>query len=114
MSFELRVLLIVASVCAFAYIVSKIKKSKLRIDDSIFWIISSVFFVVIAAFPSLLIHVAKVVGFESPANLVFLLVVGLIFLKLFILSVNLSVLTEKNSQLVQYISLLERKFNNGR
>lgn len=108
MLIELRLLLIVSSVFSFLYIVSRVKNSKMRVDDSVFWIISSLFFVVISIYPSILIGVANVIGFESAANLVFLLVVGVVFLKLFILSVKLSILTEKNSQLVQYVSILEK------
>ena len=108
MPLELRLLLVCASIFSFFYMVSRVKKSKMRIDDSVFWIISSLFFVLISLFPSILINVSKMIGFESTANLVFLLVVGVVFLKLFILSVNLSILAEKNSQLIQYIAILEK------
>lgn len=108
MPLELRLLLVCASIFSFFYMVSRVKKSKMRIDDSVFWIISALFFVFVSIFPSVLISASKILGFESTANLVFLLVVGVVFLKLFILSVNLSILTEKNSQLIQYISILEK------
>lgn len=114
MPIELRLLLITSSIIAFAFVISKIRKSKMRIDDAIFWIFISIFFISISIFPISIIWVASLLGFESPANLVFLMVVALAFFKLFILSISVSILTEKNSQLVQHVAILEKKINDKR
>lgn len=109
MSIELRVFLLLISMAGFFFVISKIKKSRIRIDDAIFWIFSSLFFIIISVFPWFIITLAQYLGFQSAANLVFLIVVGLTLFKLFLLSLALSTLTEKNSQLIQHIALLEKK-----
>ena len=109
MSFELRVFLFLVSLSGFIFVISKIRKSKIRIDDAIFWIFSSLFFLSISIFPSIIMKASLILGFQSSANLVFLLVVGLTLFKLFLISISLSTLTEKNSTLVQHIAILEKK-----
>ena len=108
MDLHLRLILILSSVICFIFIIRKIKKSKMRIDDAIFWIITSGLFLCMAIFPKVPIYFAGMIGIESPANLVFLSVVGLMFIKLFSLSALLSAEVEKKNQLIQYIALLEK------
>lgn len=109
MELQLRLILIFASVVCFIFIIKRIKKSRMRIDDAIFWILTSVFFLLMAVFPAVPIYVADLIGIESPANLVFLTVFGLMFVKLFALSTLLSIEVEKRNQLVRYIALLEKE-----
>lgn len=108
MDLHLRLILIISSVMCFIFIIRKIKKSKMRIDDAIFWIITSGLFLFMAIFPKVPIYIAEMIGIESPANLVFLSVVGLMFIKLFSLSALLSSEVEKKNQLIQHIALLEK------
>jgi hypothetical protein len=108
MDLHLRLILILSSVICFIFIIRKIKKSKMRIDDAIFWIVTSGLFLFMAIFPKAPIYFADLIGIESPANLVFLSVVGLMFIKLFSLSALLSAEVEKKNQLIQYIALLEK------
>ncbi len=108
MDLHLRLILIISSVICFIFIIKKIKKSKMRIDDAIFWIITSGLFLFMAFFPKVPIFIAGVIGIESPANFVFLSVVGLMFIKLFSLSSLLSSEIEKKNQLIQKIALLEK------
>lgn len=42
MSTSLRVILFVASLCVFFFIMKKIKKAKLKIEYALFWIVSSI------------------------------------------------------------------------
>lgn len=109
MELQLRLILILASVICFIFIIKKIKKSRMRIDDAIFWILISLFFLLMAIFPIVPIYIADVIGIESPANLVFLTVVGLMFVKLFSLSTLLSIEVEKRNQMVRHIALLEKE-----
>jgi hypothetical protein len=111
METELRVLLVISSLIMFFFIIKKIRKSKIRIDESIFWIISSLLFLGMAIFPGIIIALSKLVGIESPVNLVFLIVVGIVFLKSFFTSIHLSAQLEKHAQLTQYVALLEKELH---
>ena len=51
MSIALRVLLIIVSVMNTLNILRRIRKSKLQIDYSIFWLVFSMILIVIAVFP---------------------------------------------------------------
>lgn len=109
MGLQLRLILIAASAICFLFIIRRIKKAKMRIDDAVFWILLSGFFLFMAVFPAVPIAIAYFIGIESPANLVFLTVVGLMFIKLFSLSIFISIEAEKKNKLIQYIALLEKE-----
>lgn len=113
MSSELRLMLLIVSVMGFFYIISKIKKSKVRIDDIIFWVFLSIFFIVIAIFPWIAIKLSVLLGFQSAANLVFLSFIGMAFFKLFLVSLSVSALIEKQTLLVQHIALLEKRIKDS-
>ena len=111
MAIELRLVLVASSLMVFFFIIRKIRKSKIRIDESIFWIVSSLLFLLMALIPSAVISISEKMGIESPANLVFLVTVGIVFLKSFFTSISLSAQLEKHAQLTQYVALLEKQLN---
>lgn len=111
MAIELRILLVLSSLAMFFFIIKKIKKSKVRIDESIFWIVSSLLFLLMALVPSVVIAISTALGIESPANFVFLITMGIIFLKSFLTSIHLSMQLEKHAQLTQYVALLEKELH---
>lgn len=105
---QLRLILLAASVICFFFIIGKIRKAKIRIDDAIFWILSSLLFIAMALLPIIPIQLSQLMGIESPANFVFLLAFGLIFIKLFMLSMAISLEIEKRTKLVQNIAIKEK------
>lgn len=50
MSTSLRVILFVASLCVFFFIMKKIKKAKLKIEYALFWIVSSILLLILSIF----------------------------------------------------------------
>lgn len=105
MSVSLRVFLIVISVVCLFYMLWKIRKSKLQIEYALFWIFCSGFFVVMAIFPQLVIWMSGIMGLQSPANFVFLVIIGLLLLKVFMMTIELSNLEKKMNDLAQCIAL---------
>ena len=83
MSVALRILLIVVSVMNTLNILRRIRKSKLQIEYSIFWLLFSMVLIVISVFPQIVIKLAQLIGFQSPANMVFLLVIFALMFKSF-------------------------------
>ena len=109
MSIALRVLLIIVSVMNTLNILRRIRKSKLQIDYSIFWLVFSMILIVIAVFPQIVIKLAQIIGFQSSANMVFLLVIFALMFKSFQSTLEISQLQYKIEELTQKIALEEHK-----
>lgn len=98
---QLQITLIVASVLAILYVAQKIRHSKMNITDSIFWIVFAVLMIVIAVFPVIVFFFANLLGIHSPNNFLFLLIIAILLLKIFLMSLKVSQLQDKLSELVQ-------------
>lgn len=104
MSTELCVVLITGSVFFCIYVLKRIRHSKFKIEDSIFWICFSFVLVLVSILPKILTVGAKKLGVVSPVNFVFLIIIFLLLLKLFLLSRKVSELEDKLKQLIQKIA----------
>ena len=102
MSVGLRIFLLAAALLAGAVVLTRIRKAKM------FWVLSSLLFILLAAFPPLIYRLTEFFGVQSPANLLFLLVIAILFMKVFSLSLKVSLLEEKLSSLAQSEALRER------
>lgn len=111
MTWQMRFLLFVGALGTLSYIMKKIRKNRVEIDYSIFWILFSGVLVVVSIFPGIITWAADLMGFISPANMVFLLVIFLLVLKLFSVTIKLSLLENKIKTLVQHIALMEMSIN---
>ena len=74
-------------------------------EDAIFWLVFSGVLLVLAVFPQISFWLSKLLGIESPANLVFLLIICLLIEKIFTLSIITSQLEEKVSILSAEIAI---------
>ena len=109
MSIVLRVLLIAVSVAVFFFVFKKIRKAQLNIDDSIYWILFAILLLVLSIFPQIAVWTSEQLGVESPANFVFLCMIFLVLVKLFQVSIDLSVQKHRLNHLVQKLALLNRQ-----
>ena len=105
----MRCLLFAGALGTLWYILKKIRKNRVEIDYSIFWILFSGVLVLTSIFPGVITWAAEVLGFMSPANMVFLLVIFLLVLKLFSMTLKLSALENKIKVLTHHIALAEEK-----
>lgn len=90
MSITLRIILIASSVLAGVYSVHEIRKSQVKIGNAIFWFALTALFIILSIFPQLVISLADLIGVESPVNLLYLIIIFLLFYKVFTLSVKVS------------------------
>lgn len=109
MTFEFRIILIIASVLTVALILSRIRKSKVRIDDSIFWILLSAFILLISIFPGVADAVTGALHIYLTTNFLFMFFIFLLLVKLFFLSVEVSQLKSKVEKLTQENALANKK-----
>jgi len=84
-------------------VVLRIRKSKFQIHDGLFWFMLSVLFLVLSIFPQIAIWLSEMIGFESPANLIFLCILTLLLIRSFMLSVKISLLEYNMMKLTQKI-----------
>ena len=110
-SFQLQLCLIFASVAVYWFVIYKIRKSNVRIDDMIIWIIGSIILLILSIFPVISDYLSEIIGFRTAANLIFTSILGFLFLMVFSLSIKLSQQHEKMKELTHKIAMLERELS---
>jgi len=107
MSIAFRILLIIAAVWAFLFVINEVRRAKLLISDCLPWFFFMAIFVVLALFPQIAIWCAAVLGIQSPVNLVFLSIIGILIIRIFKLTLKVSQLDTKLKDLTQNIAIYE-------
>lgn len=107
MNIFLQCVLIGASVLTIVYMLRKIRKSHLKIDDSIFWILFSMGLFIISIFPQIPTFFARLLSIQSASNFIFLAMIFVLLLKQFLVTVEISRLENKLQTLVQRIAIME-------
>ena len=59
------------------WILRKIRKSQVRIEDSVFWLLFSLGLILLSLFPQLASWAANLIGVVSPVNFVFLSIISI-------------------------------------
>ena len=98
---------IITSIFTFIFIVLKIRKNGLNIDDSIIWILWAIVLLVISIFPILPTIISEKLGFMSTSNFIFSVFIFFLYILLFVQSIQISKLKDKQKELIQKISLRE-------
>lgn len=101
----LRVLLVLGALLALWVVCGRVKKSKILMEDAIFWVIAALVLVILAAFPGIAITLSHALGFISPANFVYLCIIVLLLWKTFTNASEISRLKAKVNELAQEIAL---------
>ena len=105
MSWAVRVILIIGSILTTAYVLRRIRKSKMRTEDSVYWLLFSVVLVIMGVFPGIAIAISDWIGVQSAANLVFLVVIFLLLIKVFSQDQKISKLNSQITQTIQSIAI---------
>lgn len=103
--------IILLAVCLFTYFFlhHSIKKERMRIEESIFWLILSLLLLVFSIFPGIPDILARLLGIYSTANFLFLFVIFILLLRLFYVNAALGKLEERVKTLVQNDALRDRR-----
>lgn len=105
MTTTMRVLLLMAAVITVVWILYKIRKLKVKMEDSIYWLFFAGILLLLGLFPEVSYRLAYLFGVHSPANLIFLVVIFLLMEKIFTLSLLVSQLEERVSVLASEVAL---------
>ena len=105
MGASMRLLMMVGSFLTLCFVLSRIRKSKMQIDDTIFWLAFSFALLVLGIFPEIAFWCSRKLGFEAPINFVYLIVIFLLLLKQFSMAVKISQMDNQIRILTQRIAL---------
>ena len=109
MPFIQRIFLILGSIATLVYFFSKIRKSKLKINHSIFWVVFGLVLLLLALIPDGVFWISGVLGFQSPSNLIYLIVIFLLTVKLFTTTMRISKLSEQVTPLTHALAIQQLK-----
>ena len=106
-----RLVLVAVSIGTFAIVMQKIRNSKMRLEDAVFWVLLCVMFIIFALFPVVPDTMAAMLGIYSTANFLFLFMIFILLMKTFTMSLHISELEKKIEELTQSLALsdYERK-----
>lgn len=105
MSVMLRIVLLLAAAFSMVWIMYRIRKSKVRLEDTLFWIGTAVILAFLGLFPQISFSMSKALGIQSPANFIFLVMICLLLEKLLTLSIIHSQLEDKYVTLAAEMAL---------
>ena len=108
MTLVLRILLLIGALFAMGIVINSVRKSKIHISDSVYWVVSAGILVLFALIPQLAYFFSSLFGFMSPANFVLMLVIVMILIRLFHQSCAISKLTYKVEQLSSELALRDK------
>ena len=97
----LTIAMISASVITAIYVFLKIKKSQFKIGDTLYWLLFCLFLLVMSIFPKAIFWISNKIGFESPSNFIFVIIIFLLLVKIFLLDARVSKNEEKLTKLSQ-------------
>ena len=101
----IRVCLVLGSLITATYILRRVRLAKVQIEDTIF----SGILLILAIFPGIAYWAAYLLGFQSPINFVYIVIIFLLLAKQFFMSIRLSQLDSKVRILTQRVALNEEK-----
>ena len=112
MSITLRVILLVGSVISFILCVRRIKQAKLKVENSIIWMVGSLILILMSIFSNAVGWISNKLGFVAPVNFVFFMIMVFLLIQVFVDNIRLSELNEKIKNLNHYIALKENRDEN--
>lgn len=105
MTVLLRCVLISVSILLTCYVLKRIRHSKMKIEDSIFWVMFSLLLVVFSVFPRVADFISRTVGTYSTANFIFAFMIFILLSKVFFQSIKISQLERRVTELIQMLAL---------
>lgn len=105
MTLFFRILLLIVAVLTAVWILRKIRKCKVRQEDALFWICFAGILIILGVFPEIAYWAAGVLGIQSPANFIFLVIIFLLIEKMLSLSIQISMLETKLENMAAELAL---------
>ena len=101
----LRVILLIAAIGLVVFLLHSIKKSKMSIEDALFWMGFSFLILLMSIFPEIPSFLSDTIGFMSPVNIVFHFFIIVLIIRDFLSNRRISQLENRVKELTQQIAL---------
>ena len=105
MTLTLRVVLVLVSLMTLLFVMRKVRSSKIRLEDSMAWILFSGVLFVLSVFPGIFDFLAELVGVYSTVNFVFLFFIFVLLILCFSLNMKVSQMDTKIKELTQLLAI---------
>ena len=105
----LRVCLILGSFFTAGYVLRRVRQARVQIEDTIYWLALSAVLLLVALFPGIAYWVSDLLGFVSPINCVYLIIIFLLLARQFMLSIRVSQLDSRLRVLTERVALNQQK-----
>ncbi|MCX6135455.1 MAG: DUF2304 domain-containing protein [Ignavibacteriales bacterium] len=114
MSLRLKIFVTVLGFMILVGIVELVRRRKLKEEYSFIWLMTGLFFVVLALDADVLSWISELVGIALPVNTLFFMALIFIFLLCLYFSLRISALTTQLKNLAQQFSLLHSEHTDGK
>lgn len=101
--------LVSACVLTAIFVFRKIRKSQLKIGDTLYWMLFCLLLLLMAIFHKAVYAVSGFIGFESPSNFIFVVIIFLLLVKIFLLDLRVIKLEDKATKIAQKYALDHEK-----
>ena len=105
MTLTLRVVLVLVSLMTLLFVMRKVRSSKIRLEDSMAWILFSGGLFVLSVFPGIFDFLAELAGVYSTVNFVFLFFIFVLLILCFSLNMKVSQMDTKIKELTQLLAI---------
>lgn len=105
MTLELRIVLVLASLLTLIFIAKKVRNSKVKLEDSIFWFCFAVLILLVSIFPEIFYVLSRITGTEAPVHFVFLFFIFVLLVQVFNLSMRVSQADTRIKELTQQLAI---------
>ncbi|MDO4566940.1 MAG: DUF2304 domain-containing protein [Oscillospiraceae bacterium] len=109
MNAALRIFLAVCIVVYFGVLLYMLKRKRLILKYSLFWLLSGLILTVFLIWPQLVFNASALIGISDPVNAVFLLYAGCMLLLTLSLTSIVSQFNRVNRDTIQTLALLEKR-----
>ena len=109
-----RVLFVLLSIFSVVYIISDVRNKNFSIKESFWWLITSMFILILSIFPKLLDYFAIIIGISYPPSLLFLISTIFLILINFKNSKRISELELKVIEISQHLAIIKYEKDNNR
>lgn len=105
----LRICLILGAFVTAGYVLRRVRQARVQIEDTIYWLALSAVLLLVALFPGIAYWVSDLLGFVSPINCVYLIIIFLLLARQFMLSIRVSQLDSRLRVLTERVALNQQK-----
>lgn len=109
MQTNLKIALIIVVLIYIFFILRSVKRKNMRIGYLIFWSITGGILIVALLIPNLVENISNALGFGMPINMIFSIAIFIVLYLIFDLTILISKEQNKNTLLIQEISMLKKR-----